>query len=89
MPAPERFASHVPRNPANASVPEEITVNSFAPSTRKCLPAMLAAAPLAVSAQGAPLGEVVVVSVQPGYSIAQMAAPFQTKRGDLVKPAAR
>ena len=33
--------------------------------------------------------EVVVVSVQPGYSIAQMAAPFQTKRGDLVKPAAR
>jgi curli biogenesis system outer membrane secretion channel CsgG len=37
----------------------------------------------------APLGEVVIVSVQPGYSIAQMAAPFQTKRGDLVKPTAR
>jgi len=37
----------------------------------------------------APLGEVVVVNVQPGYSIAQMTAPFQTKRGDLVKPTAR
>jgi hypothetical protein len=34
----------------------------------------------------APLGEVVVVNVQPGYSIAQMAAPFPTKRGDLVRP---
>jgi curli biogenesis system outer membrane secretion channel CsgG len=37
----------------------------------------------------APLGEIVVVSVQPAFSIAQMAAPFQTKRGDLIKPAAR
>jgi curli biogenesis system outer membrane secretion channel CsgG len=37
----------------------------------------------------APLGDVVVVNVQPGYSIAQMVAPFQTKRGDLVKPMAR
>jgi hypothetical protein len=37
----------------------------------------------------APLGEVVVVNVQPDYSIAQMAASFQTKRGDLVKPTAR
>jgi curli biogenesis system outer membrane secretion channel CsgG len=37
----------------------------------------------------APLGEVVIVSVQPGYGIAQMAAPFQTKRGDLVKPTAQ
>ncbi len=37
----------------------------------------------------APLGEIVVVSVQPGYSVAQMAAPFQTKRGDLVRSRAR
>jgi curli biogenesis system outer membrane secretion channel CsgG len=35
------------------------------------------------------LGEVRVVSVQPGYSIAQMSAPFTTKRGDLVRPVVR
>jgi len=37
----------------------------------------------------APLGEIVIVSVQPAYSVAQMAAPFQTKRGDLIKPTTR
>jgi curli biogenesis system outer membrane secretion channel CsgG len=36
-----------------------------------------------------PLGEVVIVNVQPKYSIAQMTVTFQTKRGDLVKPIAR
>ena len=35
------------------------------------------------------LGEVRVVSVQPGYSIAQMSAPFSAKRGDLVRPVVR
>jgi curli biogenesis system outer membrane secretion channel CsgG len=32
-----------------------------------------------------PLGEIAVVDAQPGFSIARMAAPFTTKRGDLVK----
>lgn len=36
----------------------------------------------------APVGEVAVVSVQPGFSVAQMGAPFETKRGDLVRPTA-
>lgn len=39
--------------------------------------------------EAAPLGEVVIISVQPAFSVAQMAAPFQTKRGDLVKPVPR
>jgi hypothetical protein len=36
-----------------------------------------------------PLGEIAVVDAQPGFSIARMAAPFATKRGDFVKFVAR
>jgi curli biogenesis system outer membrane secretion channel CsgG len=36
-----------------------------------------------------PVGEAVIVSVEDNYSVARMVAPFETKRGDLVKLAAR
>ena len=35
------------------------------------------------------LGDIQIVTVQEQYSVARMAAPFQTKRGDLVKASAR
>ena len=35
------------------------------------------------------VGEVRIQSVEPGYSVARMTAPFATKRGDLVRPLAR
>jgi curli biogenesis system outer membrane secretion channel CsgG len=35
------------------------------------------------------LGDIEVVNVQEQYSVARMVAPFQTKRGDLVRAAAR
>src|SRR6202011_5055783 len=36
-----------------------------------------------------PLGEIEIVNVQDRFSVARMTAPFQTKRGDLVRSVAR
>jgi curli biogenesis system outer membrane secretion channel CsgG len=36
-----------------------------------------------------PLGDIEIVNVQDRFSVARMSAPFQTKRGDLVRSAAR